>query len=277
MTDTLAPPRPAPERVLIQRRPRGLLERFPYWHITPTTWAFLALAVAVEWLTISGVLGSLFSIGRIPVGASIVPVALVLGAVAIGGCTSRRPIWLPGVVVGVAIAGISAVSAAVYVLEVGTIAEAWVLLVLAAVEEVVYRLAVPALVALGLMAVGRSRGPSVMAGVVAGALFFAGLPGHLDQLRQPFELVIFIAFAIVMSHAVWQGRTIVPAIVAHATTNFLTMAMLYGSLPSVVRDLGVAISLGLLLVYGLRAPAVDPEDDEEELIIDLRDSVRIAS
>jgi hypothetical protein len=118
-------------------------------------------------------------------------------------------------------------------------------------EELVYRLAIPAVIAAALRLGNVRPNAARIAGLVAGALWFCLLPGHLDQVTTPVGIVPYIAFATLSAFIVYRSGSILPLAIGHAISNILTFLMFGAAVTADARGLGMASILCLLvLAYG---------------------------
>jgi hypothetical protein len=128
----------------------------------------------------------------------------------------------------------------------------WVSLLAASVnEELVYRLAIPAVIAAVLRA-GRVRSDwARMAGLGLAGLWFVLLPGHREQMDSPASAVPFVAFALFAALLVYRSGSILPMAAGHAVVNMLTVLMWDEAVAADERGMALACVLGLLVVaYG---------------------------
>jgi hypothetical protein len=130
-------------------------------------------------------------------------------------------------------------------------------LVLAALgEELVYRLAVLALVGAACAALlGRNWRNAEDWGVVPGlvALFAAGLvftllPGHVAQMSDTLHALPFACLGVVLGYAVLRTGALFPAAVVHALLNLATIAAIAGTISS---DWRVALAASALVALVL--------------------------
>jgi hypothetical protein len=124
----------------------------------------------------------------------------------------------------------------------------------AAGEEIVYRVAsVVVLGALFARLAGRDwrspaqwgSGPGILA-LVASALVFSALPGHVQQMTGATSVVPFASLAIVLGYAVLRTGSVLPAIVAHVLLDLTALAYLGGHIGTDARVvMGAATLVGL--------------------------------
>lgn len=239
--------------------------------------AMAAFTMAIEILAIAGLVPDV-RIGSIDLSLSIVP-ALGL-AVACGERLLGRSTWRPAAVFyWVAVAGILPVLAVRYA-QTGRLG-LWTGLLAASVgEELVYRLAIPAVIALVLRA-GKVRPDwARMSGLALAGLWFVLLPGHREQMHSVAAAVPFVAFALLSAVLVYRSGSVLPMAAGHAITNMLTVLVWRESVGADARSMGLACVLGLLVVaYGkprrLTVTAsgglLDTRTGLDVTLIDLRD------
>jgi hypothetical protein len=128
----------------------------------------------------------------------------------------------------------------------------WVALVVAATqEELVYRLAAPAVFALVLRAMGMVPGRARVVGLVLAGIWFVLLPGHLEQMTGPTTVAPYLAFAALAAIIVHRSGSILPVAAGHAVANMVTILMWDETVASDQRGMWLACTLGLLLLaYG---------------------------
>ncbi|WP_421118193.1 type II CAAX prenyl endopeptidase Rce1 family protein [Aquihabitans daechungensis] len=118
-------------------------------------------------------------------------------------------------------------------------------------EELVYRLAIPAVVAAALRLGNVRPNAARIAGLVAGALWFCLLPGHVEQMTSPITVVPYVAFATLSAFIVYRSGSILPLALGHAVSNLLTFLMFGAAVTADARGLALASVLCLLvLAYG---------------------------
>jgi hypothetical protein len=98
------------------------------------------------------------------------------------------------------------------------------------VEEVVYRLAIPIVFTLIAVRLGMHERPALLLALGVSVLLFAAMPGHVEQLTDVRSWSSFVAFTILMSHAVWRGNSLFAPVVAHAVYDFATLGMQDGDI-----------------------------------------------
>lgn len=144
-------------------------------------------------------------------------------------------------------------------------------LVLAAVnEELVYRLAGPALIAYGLLRLGmRLRGAQVIGYLVAGTAFVL-LPGHTAQWTSAADALPFVAYTVLATLAVHRSGALLEVGLLHGTMNLINLGRISG-LVGATGSVLVAAMVAILVLAYLPAsaprrpldapnPGVDPAD-----------------
>jgi membrane protease YdiL (CAAX protease family) len=143
-----------------------------------------------------------------------------------------------------------------YSRHIGGFAEAMGLVLAALDEELVYRLAVLALVgAVVAKLLGRNwrnaedwgAGPGLVAIVASGAIF-AVLPGHVAQMSDTLHALPFVCLGMVLGYAVLRTGALVPAVVVHALLNLATIAAFTGEISTPLRTALSATALVALVV-----------------------------
>lgn len=180
-------------------------------------WATAALAVAavvagcwLEWPSYHGT----------AVEYPWVAVAALGAGTLLGGWRASRRHWVVRAALGLLAVGVLApLGANTGWRAVGELAGA------AAVEELTFRVALPALLAGGLLRYGpRAARAGRVAWPVAwglAAVGFALLPGHLAQ---PVPVTSFVAFALVQSWILWWNRDLVLLVATHTLLNAAALA-----------------------------------------------------
>ena len=125
-------------------------------------------------------------------------------------------------------------------------------LILAALnEELVYRLAIPAVIAAALRLGDVRPNAARIAGLAGAGLWFVLLPGHVEQMHDAAGIVPYVSFAALAAFIVYRSGSILPLAIGHAISNLLTVLMWREAVPADARSLALATVLGLLvLAYG---------------------------
>lgn len=217
-------------------------------------------------------------VGSLELPLSIIPalgLAAVCGERLLGRSASRRT----AAIYWTAIAVTLAVTALVYAHDhrIGL----WNGLVVAALnEELVYRLAIPAVIAtvlrLGHVRVDYAR----IASLALAGLWFVLLPGHREQMGSIAGAVPFVAFAALAAFVVYRSGSVLPMAAGHAVSNLLTFLVWRDAAIADARSMGLACVLGLLvlaygsprrLTVGDDGGLLDTRTGLEVALIDLRD------
>jgi hypothetical protein len=128
-------------------------------------------------------------------------------------------------------------------------------------EELIYRLAIPAVIAAALRAGNVRPTAARVAGLAGAALWFVLLPGHREQITTPAGILPFVAFAGLSAFIVFRSGSVLPLAVGHAISNLLTVLMWREAVPADARSVGLASVLGLLvLAYGQFRPITVGDD-----------------
>jgi hypothetical protein len=118
-------------------------------------------------------------------------------------------------------------------------------------EELVYRLAIPAVIAAALRLGNVRPNAARIAGLVGAGIWFCLLPGHLDQVTTPVAFVPYVSFAALSAFIVYRSGSILALAVGHAISNILTFLMFGAAVTADARGLALASVLCLLvLAYG---------------------------
>ncbi len=236
-----------------------------------------AFTTLVEMAAVADLLPGI-PIGSLELNSSIIPafgLAVVCGERLLGRSTDRRA----AIGYWIAIAVALPVLAALFVrTDRGGL---WVsLLAASAGEELIYRLAVPAVLAAVLRA-GRVRSDwARIAGLAIGGLWFVLLPGHRDQMDSVASAVPFVAFALLSALLVYRSGSILPTAAGHAVVNMLTVLMWNESVAADERSMALTCVLGLLVVaygrprritVGDHGTLLDTRTGLDVAVIDVRD------
>lgn len=239
--------------------------------------ALAGITALTEVLDIAGLVPPV-PVGGLDLSASLVP-ALVLGVACGPRLLGRSTIRRAATGFWIAVAVLMPVLAVLYVRE-GRFGFYPALILAALDEELVYRLAIPAVIA-ACLRLGKVRpAPARIAGLVAAGFWFCLLPGHLEQVTHPSGIVPYVAFAALAAFIVYRSGSILPMAIGHAISNLLTVLMWREAVPADARSAGLACVLALLvLAYGRPSRItigddgnlVDIQTGLEVSAIDLRD------
>ena len=226
------------------------------WRLDSRIVVLAALTVAIDLVTAWADV-SIRALGGIPVSPAL-PIAGVvascLGLSALGWGRAGLHAWREfGIVTGAVLLTAMVVAS----VELGGPGFALGLIVAAVGEELVFRLALVVVVgALVARVCGRDwrhveswgMAPGVCA-LLAEALAFSALPGHVVQIHGPETAVPFASLALLLGWVVLRTGAIWPAIVAHAVLNFVTLTIARFDAPSTLR-LALAAATLVALVVG---------------------------
>jgi membrane protease YdiL (CAAX protease family) len=134
----------------------------------------------------------------------------------LAGWRLAGPWWRGFLALALPAAG-GAVAAAVVVT--GSPGEVAGVVVHAATEEVIFRAAVPAIVAIAFGWVGVPPAAAGTIGVACSAWVFAVMPGHLQQMDSHADVLPFLAFGLAVGWAAWRTRSLLPGLVVHVLHN----------------------------------------------------------
>jgi membrane protease YdiL (CAAX protease family) len=149
-------------------------------------------------------------------------------------------------------------------------------IVLAALdEEVVFRFAVPTVLAGILLTAHVPSRPARVAGLVVAGVWFVLLPGHQSQVQQAADVLPFIAFATLAAIVVYRSGSILAAAATHALMNLFTIIAFGGDMSRFARSTATAVLLVLLMsAYGfVRRHTTSDVEPEPVTVIDLRDGL----
>ena len=139
-------------------------------------------------------------------------------------------------------------------------------IVLAALdEEIVYRFAVPTVVAGILLVFHVPSRPSRVVGLVVAGVWFVLLPGHRDQVHRAADVLPFIAFATLAAIVVYRSGSILATTATHAVMNMLTIIAFGGAMSQATRSVATAVLLLLLVSsYGFARPRAARRPDRRK-------------
>lgn len=235
----------------------------------------LALSTLTMFVEIADIIGAIppISIGGLDLSASLIPalaLGLVCGSRLLGRSTLRRAAAGFWIAVGVLLPTL-----ALLFVQQGR-AELVPALILAALnEELVYRLAIPAVLA-AVLRVGNVRPNTArIAGLTGAGLWFVLLPGHVEQMDSFGTFVPYVAFAALSAVIVYRSGSILPMAIGHAISNLLTVLMWQEAVPADARSIGLACVLALLvLAYG-RPSRIAHSDDGG--LVDIKTGLPVAA
>ncbi len=267
-----------------RRRPPAPLE--PTWAVlfglshTPSwrRWGAVTLVFLTVLVEISAFTEQLsfLRFGAIQSSLSIVPallLAVFLGRTIVGRQGSHDAVvtfWACAVVIlSVAVIGFSRLDHPI---------ELAGLVLVSVDEELVYRLALPVLLAAALVGFGLPRKWCRILGYTIAGIAWVLLPGHRAQMHNPAEVFTFIEFAFLMAVICLRSGSVLATATAHVCSNLLTVLVWREVLPQSDRSLMFGGLLALmLLAYGMRIrnprtgiDGADGPHDVEEIVIDLR-------
>ena len=285
-TDAAAEPLAAPTPPAVpepRRRRSAPLE--PTWALlfglTPTPawrrWSAVSLVFFTVFVEIAAFTEqvSFLRFGPIRVSLSIVPALLLaafLGHTIVGRQDDHQAFitfWTCAVVVlSVAVIGFSRLDRPIELVG----------LVLVSVdEELVYRLALPLLLAAALMTFGMPRKWCRIVGYTAAGAAWVLLPGHRAQMHNVGDVLTFVEFAFLMALICLRSGSVLATATAHVCSNLLTVLVWREVLPQADRSLMFGALLALmLLAYGMRFRPRSPKHGRDvthsvdEIVIDLR-------
>ena len=149
------------------------------------------------------------------------------------------------------------------------------LVVASASEELVYRLAIPAVLAVVLRFAHVHPDRARIASLVLAGAWFVLLPGHREQMHSIASAIPFVAFAALAAVMVHRSGSVLPMAAGHAIINLLTVLVWSESVAADARGTGLACILGLLaLAYG-RPKRITVGDDGG--LVDTRTGLTVAT
>lgn len=229
-------------------------------------WVALALAlltVATEAASLAGWIPD-FSLGRIVVSASAIPAAAL--AVLLGRALLGRALHQHAALAYWICAATAALLCTVAYRRLAHPADLPGLVAAAFDEELVYRLAVPAVVAVVLGLAGIRPKRAWIFGFLVGGVWFVLLPGHRAQWTNLTSILAFAAFAAVMALVVYRSGSIAAAALAHLCADLLTILVWNDVFAREERSAALGVVLVLLvLAYGTTSRRKAPDT-----VIDLR-------
>jgi membrane protease YdiL (CAAX protease family) len=209
-----------------------------------------ALTVVTEICFLTGVAPEI-EMGGLDLSMAVIP-ALALGAACGDRLVGRSSLRRVATWYWLGTCGLLIALSAVYLFGEGF--ELFAALVVAALgEELIYRLAAPAVFAVLLKYGGLSNRRARLAGLAAAGAWFVLLPGHHDQMDSGAGPLPFVAYAIFSAALVYRSGSILPMAMAHAIVNLVTVLVWDEVLPADARAISATAVLGLLtLAYGMQ-------------------------
>lgn len=125
------------------------------------------------------------------------------------------------------------------------------LIVVAAVEELVYRLVIPAVAGGLLQRAGVPASAARILGFVVGGAWFVVLPGHRAQWSSAITVAGFVAFATIAAVVVYRSGSVLATFLVHLCTDLLTTLYWLGDVSLHQRGLVLgAVFVLMVLAYG---------------------------
>lgn len=206
------------------------------------------ITMLVEILSIAGLVPKLW-IGGIPLSFSLLP-AMALGLACGSRLLGRSAVRHAAVGFWI-IAGAMLGVLSILCLRTGRLDLVPALILAALNEELVYRLAIPAVIAAALRLGNVRPNTARIAGLATGAVWFCLLPGHLDQISSLAGFLPYLSFATLSAFIVYRSGSILPMAIGHAISNLLTFLVWGAAVTADARSLAMASVLCLLvLAYG---------------------------
>lgn len=240
---------------------------WPSWPVTPLVLAVAAAAVVTDmvssWLAVPRwYLGQVLVSPGLVIGIALV---LAVGARNVGGSRASARAWREVLMLG---APIVAIWALAFPHSVVAFADMEGVVLAIATEELVYRFAAVLLFgALIARLVGNDwrdlarwgDGPAIGA-IVASAVLFGVLPGHVEQMTGVANVASFFSVALLLGYSAVRTGSLLPGFLVHLALDLAALAFFAGELPGFLRvlvDAGalVALVLGAMLAgrrLGLR-------------------------
>jgi hypothetical protein len=228
---------------------------WPSWPVTPLALVLAAAAVATDMSS------SWFAVPAWHVGAVLVSPGLlfggllvvVVGARHVGFSRESVRAWRELLVLGAPIVVIWALS---YPRTVVAFPDMEGVVLAIATEELVYRFAAVLLFGALFARLAGSDwrnlarwgdGPALGA-IVASAVLFGVLPGHVEQMTGAANVASFLSVAVLLGYASVRTGSLLPAFLVHVALDLTALAFFAGELPGVLRVIVVAGALvGLVL------------------------------
>jgi hypothetical protein len=239
-------------------RARGWAWRWtawPSWPVTPVALVLAAAAVVADmvssWLAVPPwYLGQVLLSPGLVVGIALV---FAVGAGNVGWSRASLRAWREVLILGAPIVTIWALA---FPRSVIAFADMEGVVLAIATEELVYRFAAVLLFgALFARLAGNdwrnlSRwgdGPAIGA-IVASAVLFGVLPGHVEQMTGAANVASFLSVALLLGYATVRTGSLLPGFLVHLALDLAAFAALAGDLPGVLRvlvDAGALVGLVL--------------------------------
>jgi hypothetical protein len=227
--------------------------------------ALSVTAVAAEIGDLAGWFPSI-EVGRIVVSASVVPAALLV--LLLGRALLGRSRHEYAAVAYWACVLAAVLASAVLYRSLDHASDLPGLLLATADEELVFRLAVPGLVAVLLCLAGVRHNRAWILGFLVSGVWFVTLPGHRGQWNDALSILAFAAFATVMAFVVYRSGSVAAAALAHLCADLLTILMWNDVVARAQRSAVLGIVLVLLVIaYG----EIPRRARSRSVVIDLRD------
>ena len=190
----------------------------------------LVTAFVTGLVEIAGLLGILprFRVGRLLLSPSIVPALVVLAMLGRRAAGRARDIDAAAVYWVTALAGIC--FSTILLDRDGHLLDSLAIVLAALDEEIVYRFAVPTVVAGILLVFHVPSRPSRVVGLVVAGIWFVLLPGHRVQMHSAADVLPFIAFATLAAIVVYRSGSILATTATHAVMNMLTIIAFGGAM-----------------------------------------------
>jgi hypothetical protein len=239
--------------------------------------ALAGITTLTEIASLAGLIPGI-PMGGLELSSSLIP-ALALGLACGSRLLGRSTVRRAAVVFWVLAAVMIPVLAVLY-WQTGRLELVPTLILAALDEELVYRLAIPAVIAAALRLGNVRPNAARIAGLTGAAIWFCLLPGHLEQMQGLTGFVPYAAFAGLSAFIVYRSGSILPMAIGHAISNLLTILVFRDAMPADARSLGLATVLCLLvlawgrparLTVGDHGGLVDTQTGLAVAAIDLRD------
>jgi hypothetical protein len=206
------------------------------------------ITMVVEVLSIANLVPTLW-VGGLPLSFSLLPamaLGLACGSRLLGRSAIRRAAVGFWTIAAVLLAGLSLLC-----LRNGRLDLVPALILAALDEELVYRLAIPAVIAAALRLGNVRPNAARITGLVAAGFWFCLLPGHLEQVTNVAGFLPYVSFAALAAFIVYRSGSILPVAIGHAISNLLTLLMFGEAVSADARSFALASVLSLLvLAYG---------------------------